>query len=112
MKYLILLTIVACAAPAALAEDEDALMARARRLLAEVPLVDGHNDTPWQYRKRVRNHLDELDFASDTTVLEPPMHTDLARLRAGGVGAQFWSVFIPIRRFGGDGRGLKVEGFI
>ena len=59
-----------------------------------MPLIDGHNDVPWVYRSRVQNHLDEIDFR-DTTTLEPPMHTDLGRLRAGGIGAQFWSVYVP-----------------
>lgn len=74
--------------------DED-LHARARALLDRVPLVDGHNDTPWQYRERVSNHLAEIDLAAGTTDLDPPMHTDIERLRQGGVGAQFWSVYIP-----------------
>ena len=77
------------------------LAARAQRILREVPLIDGHNDTPWQYRKRVNLHLDELDFATDLSALDPTMHTDLARLREGGVGGQFWSVFIPIPERGG-----------
>ena len=68
---------------------------RARRLLNEVPLIDGHNDVPWQYRIRVDNHLDQIDLAGDTSELTPPMHTDLARLRKGLVGGQFWSVYIP-----------------
>jgi len=76
-------------------ESEHQLLEQARAILQEVPLVDGHNDVPWQYRKRVKNHLAELDLAGDTTTLEPPMHTDLARLKAGGVGGQFWSVFVP-----------------
>jgi membrane dipeptidase len=83
------------------------LDARAQRLLREVPLIDGHNDTPWGYRKRVNLDLDRLDFASDTSAANPPMHTDLDRLRAGGVGAQFWSVYIPIPQRGfqpGDAR--------
>ncbi len=70
-------------------------------ILAETPLIDGHNDVPWQYRRRVHNHLDEIDFASGTTDLDPPMHTDIPRLRAGGVGAQFWSVYIPVDDAGG-----------
>ena len=104
------LILVACIAGAmktpqvsALADESDAaLEARARRLMSETPLIDGHNDVPWQYRKRVNLHLDQMDFASDLTTLEPPMHTDIARLRAGGVGGQFWSVFIPIRESGGE----------
>lgn len=87
---------------AAADESDAALEARARRLMSETPLIDGHNDVPWQYRKRVNLHLDQLDFASDLTALDPPMHTDIARLRAGGVGGQFWSVFIPIRESGGE----------
>ena len=83
-------------------ESDAALEARARRLMSETPLIDGHNDVPWQYRKRVNLHLDQMDLASDLTTLDPPMHTDIARLRAGGVGGQFWSVFIPIRESGGE----------
>ncbi len=81
-------------APVAYAEEERASREHVLRLLREVPLIDGHNDVPWQYRTRVANHLDRIDFR-DTSALEPPMHTDLARLREGGVGAQFWSVYVP-----------------
>lgn len=70
-------------------------------LFRTTPLIDGHNDVPWQYRRRVNNDLDAIDFASDTSTLDPPMHTDLERLRAGGVGAQFWSVYIPVDDAGG-----------
>lgn len=84
----------------AAAQDDAALRERALRLMTEVPLIDGHNDTPWSYRSRVRNQVARLDF-TDTTAIDAPMHTDLRRLRAGMVGGQFWSVYIPIRRFGG-----------
>ncbi|MHC4100811.1 MAG: dipeptidase [Planctomycetota bacterium] len=85
------------------AETSDAaLAARARRLLEEVPLIDGHNDVPWRYRERVNLQLGELDFASDLSSLDSPWQTDITRLRAGGVGGQFWSVFIPIRQSGGE----------
>ena len=80
--------------PVAYAEDERASRQHVMGLLRDVPLIDGHNDVPWQYRTRVSNHLDRIDFR-DTSALEPPMHTDLVRLRQGGVGAQFWSVYIP-----------------
>lgn len=70
--------------------------AQVRELLARVPLIDGHNDLPWTYRERVRNHLAEVDLHQSTATLDPPWHTDLARLRQGGVGAQFWSVYIPV----------------
>jgi membrane dipeptidase len=74
---------------------DPALVARARKLLDQVPLVDGHNDLPWELRQRVKNHMAQLDLRSDTSGLEKPMHTDIPRLRKGGVGAQFWSVYIP-----------------
>lgn len=70
-------------------------------LLADTPLIDGHNDLPWQYYRRHENRLAELDVGEDQSGLEPPLHTDLKRLRAGGVGAQFWSVYVPIRQYGG-----------
>lgn len=71
--------------------SQDDLLARARRLHAEVPLVDGHNDYPWEVRERAGGDLAKLDIARP----QPTLHTDLARLRAGGVGAQFWSVYVP-----------------
>ena len=74
---------------------DPALVERARKILAAVPLIDGHNDLPWEYRQRVQNHLDRIDLQADTSKLEKPMHTDIPRLRQGGVGGQFWSVYIP-----------------
>ncbi|MFC1619646.1 dipeptidase [Candidatus Neomarinimicrobiota bacterium] len=68
---------------------------QARKILKEVPLIDGHNDAPWQYRKLVQYHLDQLDFAGDTRIAEDPLQTDIPRLREGCVGAQFWSVWVP-----------------
>jgi len=65
--------------------------ARIRDLLAEHPVVDGHNDLAWQARERVGYDWDRLDISRAGC----PTHTDLPRLRAGGVGAQFWSVFVP-----------------
>jgi membrane dipeptidase len=84
--------------------DDERFRERVERILAEVPLIDGHNDVPWQYRRRVNLDVDGLDFAGDLSEsggVEPPMHTDIPRLRQGGVGAQFWSVYIPITRRGG-----------
>ncbi len=71
------------------------LVAHARELLRTTPLIDGHNDTPWEVRKRTGNHLAKLDLGASTAGLDPPMHTDIERLRKGGVGAQFWSVYVP-----------------
>lgn len=63
-----------------------------RELLREFPVVDGHNDLPWALREQVRYDLDALDIAGDR---RDRLHTDLPRLRAGGVGAQYWSVYVP-----------------
>lgn len=67
-------------------------LAEARELLAAAPVVDGHNDLPWALREHCGYDLDRLDIAGDQS---GALHTDLARLRAGGVGAQFWSVYVP-----------------
>ncbi|MEU8774573.1 dipeptidase [Streptomyces sp. NPDC048606] len=64
---------------------------QARELLAEHPVVDGHNDLPWALREQVRYDLDRRDIAADQS---DHLHTDIPRLRAGGVGAQFWSVYV------------------
>src|SRR3982751_5142609 len=65
---------------------------RIRRLLAAAPVIDGHNDLPWQLRRR---KLDEGEVGNDMSAVG--LHTDLPRLREGGVGAQFWSVYVPCR---------------
>ncbi|MEU1674124.1 dipeptidase [Streptomyces roseifaciens] len=70
----------------------DQLLDRARELLAAHPVVDGHNDLPWALREQVRYDLDRRDIARDQSATG--LHTDLPRLRAGGVGAQFWSVYV------------------
>jgi membrane dipeptidase len=70
----------------------DALLERARRLHSEVPLIDGHNDYPWAVREKVPS----LDLATlDIRGSQPKTMTDIPRLRAGGVGGQFWSVYVP-----------------
>ncbi len=66
-------------------------LARVRALLEQHPVVDGHNDLPWEARERAGYDWDRLDIATAGR----PTHTDIPRLRAGGVGAQFWSVYVP-----------------
>ncbi|HEY3735001.1 MAG TPA: dipeptidase [Streptosporangiaceae bacterium] len=66
-------------------------MDRARNILRRSPLLDGHNDLPWTLRMMAESDLDRVDLRQPV----PETHTDLPRLRAGGVGAQFWSVFVP-----------------
>lgn len=71
------------------------MLEKARSILRETPLIDGHNDLPWQFRQRANNHVGKIDLDSDTSLLDPPMHTDIARLRRGQVGAQFWALYVP-----------------
>jgi membrane dipeptidase len=67
------------------------LLERAKALLASSPVVDGHNDLAWALRELAGHGLDEVDVAA----AQPRLQTDIPRLRAGGVGAQFWSVYVP-----------------
>jgi membrane dipeptidase len=68
-------------------------------MLGRFPLIDGHNDLPWALRERARQ--DGGDVSQVVFDLEAPagtlnrLHTDLPRLAAGGIGAQFWSVYVP-----------------
>ncbi|MGW2571810.1 dipeptidase [Streptomyces sp. NPDC001537] len=68
-----------------------AALEAARELLAEFPVVDGHNDLPWALRGQVRYDLDARDIAVRQNA---HLHTDIPRLREGGVGAQYWSVYV------------------
>ncbi len=72
-----------------------AIPARIDRLLARAPVVDGHNDLPWAIRETLAASPETLDLNADTAKLPHPLQTDIPRLRKGGVGAQFWSVWIP-----------------
>lgn len=67
-------------------------MERALRFLATRPIIDGHNDLPWEIRN---NPLSRMDVAKYPLRTRAPGQTDFARLKAGGVGGQFWSVYIP-----------------
>ena len=96
MKKLALLPFIALMASPAAAQTAEEIAAAA---LEAAPVWDGHNDVPIQLRGRFRNVIADFDF-EDTTATGPEhsegrtMHTDLARLREGKVGAQFWSVYV------------------
>src|SRR6266516_4736755 len=64
--------------------------AQALRILRTTPLIDGHNDIPDAIRER--GGLDSVDFS----VLQPKLMTDIPKLRAGSVGAQFWAAYVPV----------------
>ena len=82
----------AAARPAKAPPTREAARAHALELLANTPLVDGHNDLPWTIReeKGMPRDVDAYDLRKKT-----PHQTDLARIRAGKLGGQFWSVYIP-----------------
>ena len=82
---------------AARAED---YQRRVEQILLRTPLIDGHNDLPWEIRDRFKGDFAAVDLRSDTAHLPAPegaapLMTDIPRLRAGHVGGQFWSVWIP-----------------
>ena len=89
MRFLPLAALL-LASPAA--AQDDAALARAERILARAPVIDGHNDLPWELRDAFDAAV--APIAGDTTKTPKPLQTDLARLRRGHVGGQFWSVWI------------------
>jgi membrane dipeptidase len=91
-KSILMALVASSTALAAGNSATDAQLAQVRKLLREVPLIDGHNDLPWQYRKR-SNDFAGINLRADTKSLQ--LVTDIPRLRTGGVGGQFWSVYIP-----------------
>ncbi len=64
---------------------------RAAAIMSRAPLIDGHNDLPWEMRVRVAYDTAKLDIGQR----QPQLETDIPRLRAGHVGGQFWSVYVP-----------------
>ncbi|HET7584129.1 MAG TPA: dipeptidase [Gemmatimonadaceae bacterium] len=73
-------------------QDSLARIAHARAILRAAPLIDGHNDLPWRIRE---DSVHPMDVDAYDLRQHTPGMTDLERLRQGGVGAQFWSVYIP-----------------
>ncbi|HET6797092.1 MAG TPA: dipeptidase [Gemmatimonadales bacterium] len=89
-SHLLLLTGV-MASPA-LSQSPDQALEHARKLLESTPLIDGHNDLPWEIRD---SKTAPRDVAAYDLRARSPKHTDLGRLKEGRVGAQFWSIYIP-----------------
>ncbi len=90
MRTLGLLLCTLCVTTAA-TQQGDPMVERAKRLLRDSPVFDGHNDYPWQVRELAKGDLGLLDLSQP----QESIHTDFARLDRGGVGAQFWSVYVP-----------------
>ena len=85
---------VAALALAGEAAAQSASEARVRRILERTPLIDGHNDLPWALRGEWGNDPVAVDLRQNQVANPVLLHTDIPRLRAGGVGAQFWSVYV------------------
>jgi membrane dipeptidase len=85
------LALAMAAASGAQAQDAAALRARVDRILTVTPLIDGHNDLAWEIRERFAGKLSAIDLTKSAL----PLMTDIPRLRAGHMGGQFWSVWIP-----------------
>jgi len=81
----------AAASPREVSGVVEAPLARARALMKDVPLIDGHNDLPWAMREGTRYDFDKVDIAKS----QPQLMTDIPRIRAGHLGGQFWSVYVP-----------------
>jgi membrane dipeptidase len=100
-----------CVAPPGRAADYQERLAR---ILKATPLIDGHNDLPWEIRERFKGRLAGLDLESDTSRLTAPdgaapLMTDIRRLRAGMVGGQFWSVWVPVEIKGPEAVQTTIE---
>ncbi|CAH1780218.1 unnamed protein product [Owenia fusiformis] len=75
--------------------DGSTSLQRARDILSNNPLIDGHNDLPWQYKKQANNSVESIDLEQSLKGIWSPTHTDIPRLREGRVGAQFWAAYVP-----------------
>ncbi|MGO9950050.1 MAG: dipeptidase [Steroidobacteraceae bacterium] len=87
---------------------------RLEQVLLQTPLIDGHNDLPWEIRDRFKSDFAAIDLRSDTSRLavgadQTALMTDIPRLRAGMVGAQFWSVWIPVSTQGFEAVQMTLE---
>ena len=87
---------------------------RVDRVLLQTPLIDGHNDLPWEIRERFKSDVAAINLAVSTGHLpleagQAALMTDIPRLRAGHVGAQFWSVWIPVSAQGFEAVQMTLE---
>jgi len=100
-RTLAVFAVLACALPVTLmsrTQPTDKMLERAKKLLRDSPVIDGHNDYPMAVREKAEGDLNKLDIRTS----QPTIMTDIPRLIAGGVGAQFWSVYVPPPAAGQD----------
>lgn len=82
-----------------------ALVERARELQRQAPLVDGHNDLPWEIRGKAAGDLSRMDPRGPL----PEQHTDIPRLQAGQVGGVFWAAYVPVSAIGNGAARFALE---
>ncbi|HXH52196.1 MAG TPA: dipeptidase [Sphingomicrobium sp.] len=97
---------ISLAAPAISQPVDPRTMQRIDRILKRTPLIDGHNDLPWALRDHGHS-VEGLEAGTDRR--ETPLMTDMARLRAGRVGGQFWSVYITGTLIGDEAIRTTIE---
>ena len=92
LRALLAVTLILGATPL-YSQAPDPYLARVKKLLATTPVIDGHNDVPWEIRenKEMPRDVDHYDLRTDLKKED----TDFARMKKGGLGGQFWSIYIP-----------------
>ena len=91
MRWLLFALLLTPSSFAQTDREEVVLSKRGQRIHMAGLLFDGHNDLPWQMRENGKSSFDVFDIRKP----QPTLHTDIGRLKAGGVKAQFWSVYVP-----------------
>jgi membrane dipeptidase len=89
-------SLLAAGRASAQAPSDSMALAHARDVMRTIPLIDGHNDLPFELREKADGDLDSLDIASP----QDSLMTDIARLREGQVGAQFFAAYVPVELIG------------
>jgi membrane dipeptidase len=97
---LVSIVVIMFASSFCVAEEQSSKLGRTPIVLSDAArdlhqrslVIDGHNDLPWEIRTQGSSDFSKLDISQP----QPKLHTDIPRLRAGGVGAQFWSVWVPV----------------
>lgn len=98
----VLALIIGLAVGIPLSKRSTSNLIKAREILEKYPLIDGHNDYPFQLYLNVKNQIDKVDMTSDLRQVWNISHTDIPRLRMGRVGAQFWAAFVRCDTLGKD----------
>ena len=90
LAYLLLACTVWTMSQPAWSQNDDEALVRAKDILRNAPIVDGHNDLPWVIREKFGGDVEHYDLS-----VRAQFDTDIPRLRNGMVGTQFWSVYVP-----------------